>query len=176
MSSNEISEVQMPNQKWKILETYKRTAIIPFDATETAVVFKLRFDEPNSTQTEINVTIHLLIAMISANFFLFSLLYYIFSEANTFAEYSEPFLPIAVIFVGICSCIIQISVRAKFITLIDNFDMVIEERKYYPILVVTTKTVTRMRAPRTVFYAANQSMNYTVEQNKLSKVSGKFRR
>lgn len=115
----------MPNEKMKILETYKRTAVFPIDTNERA--FTLHFGVSNSTP--INVTWQTLATLILASFFLFSLAIHFIFEVNTFAEYSQTFFPMATSFVALCSCAIQVIVKGQMIALIDNIEMVIEERK-----------------------------------------------
>lgn len=113
--------------KMKFLETFKKTAMIPFDSTGISIAFCFRHDVSNSVQ--IDVTWHFLSAAIFTSLYLCSLIYFFFCVANTFVEYSDTFFPFIQMIVGLCSSILQIIVRPKIITMIETFETVVEERK-----------------------------------------------
>lgn len=117
----------MWNKKLKILDTYKRTAMIPFDSIESRIAFTFKHDL--SKLIEIDVSWRILIAIVIINVCLCLWICFLFFEANTFVEYSDTFFPIATILIGFSSCILQVIARSKVIELIYNFEMVIEERK-----------------------------------------------
>lgn len=118
----------MLNKKFNFLETYKRVVIVPFDSTGIPIVFGFQHDVPNATQ--INIGSHFLFATISISLYLGSSIYFFFFEATSFVQHSDTFYPIITLIVGLCSCILQIIVRPKMIEMIDNFEMVINERKF----------------------------------------------
>lgn len=120
-------DTDMSNRKLVVLETYKRTAMIPFDSTGIRVAFALENDVSNSAR--ISITWHLLFAVIVITVFLCSLICYIFYKANTFVEYSDAFFPITTILISFIICIRQVYGRSKAIEMIENFELVIEERK-----------------------------------------------
>lgn len=117
----------MLNKNLKVLETYKRTAIIPFDSTGASIVFTFKYNVSNTTQ--VNISWHLLIAIIFTTLYICSSLCFCFFEATTFVDYSDAFFPTVTLTVALCSCILQIIVRPKLIEIIENFEMVFEERK-----------------------------------------------
>lgn len=117
----------MFHKKLKVLKTYKQTAIIPFDSIGTRIAFMLENDALDSVQ--INITWHLLFAIICINLYLGSLICFLLFEANAFVEFSDTFFPIATILVANFICILHVIVRSRTIEIIDNLEMVIEKRK-----------------------------------------------
>lgn len=117
----------MFNRKLIILETYKRTAMIPIDSTGIRVAFVLESDVSKSAR--IKISWHLLFAITLITVYLCSLICFIYFEANTFVKYSDAFFPIATTLISFFSCIRQVHGRSKAIEMIENFEIVIEERK-----------------------------------------------
>lgn len=117
----------MANKKLKILETFKQTAMIPFDSNCASIAFTFEYGVSNSVQ--IHISWHLLSTIIFTNLYLCSLICFLFFEANAFIEYLDTFFPIATILVGFSSSIFQVITRPKTIGIINNFEVVIEKRK-----------------------------------------------
>lgn len=117
----------MLSEKLNFLDTYKQTATIPFDSTGASIAFSFKHNTLHSTA--INISWHLVLAVIFTTLYICSSIYFCFFKATTFMEYSDTFFPSVTMTVGLCSCILQIIVRPKMIELIKNFQMMIEERK-----------------------------------------------
>lgn len=116
----------MSSKRINFLETYKQTSLIPFDSTGTSIAFTFKHDVSESTQ--INISWHLIIAVIFSTLYICSSICFCFLEATTFAEYLDSFFPTVSLIVALCSCILQIIVGPKMIEVIDKFEMVIEKR------------------------------------------------
>lgn len=117
----------MSNSKLKVLETYQRTVMTPFDTDGASIAFTFKHEVSNST--EINISWRLVFAVIFTALYICSSIYFCVFEATSFMEYSDAFFPIVTMTVALCSCKLQIIVRPKVIELIKNVEMVIEDRK-----------------------------------------------
>lgn len=118
----------MPKSKaFKILQTYQRISIVPFDLPKNQIAFTLQYGAADATQ--INVSWHLLCYFVFANLFVSSSVYFLYFEATSFVEFSNTLFPTITAIVSLCSAILQIIFRSKTIEIIDNFQKVMDRRK-----------------------------------------------
>lgn len=105
--------------------------MIPFDSAGASTAFVFKDNKSNSAG--INISWHFVVAMVFLTMHVCSSIYFCLFRATTFMEYSDAFYATITVAVALCSCILQIIVRPKMIALIDNFEIVIKNRKSFDI-------------------------------------------